>query len=187
MNAHQWLERATRDLPAGVAGRVERETRAHLQDAELPGGADVREMLGDPETTNDELRRLYLTAKELEEVATSGALRTGWNLSEWLPRLLPLLWVLAYWGDRSQWWPMVLYVPALVLGQRLHSVRRRHWQGWIFSLLVFSIFVPEALVEMTGKVAGLVLTGGLLISSGFYFLRRDARLRRTLLAEEGRA
>ncbi|MDL2342810.1 hypothetical protein QOL99_01470 [Deinococcus sp. MIMF12] len=187
MNAHQWLDRATRELPEGVAGRVEQETRAHLQDAGVPEGADVRAVLGDPETTNDGLRRLYLTAKELEEVATGGSLRTGWNLSEWLPRLLPVFWVLAFWGETSQWWPLALYVPALILVQRLHSLRRRHWQGWLFSLFVFSVFVPETLVEVTGTPAGWLLASGLLLYSAVNFLKRDARLRRTLLAGEGRA
>jgi len=187
MNAHQWLEQATRELPEGVAGRVSRETWAHLQDAGLPEAADVREVLGDPETTNDELRRLYLTRKELEEVETGGSLRTGWNLMEWLPRLLPLFWVLATWGDRAQWWPMALYVPAFVLVQRFPRIRRRHWEVWMLSLLAFALYVPGTLVEMTGRAPGRLLAVALLSYSAVNFLRRDARLRRTLQAEGGRA
>ncbi|MFD1734249.1 hypothetical protein ACFSC4_29285 [Deinococcus malanensis] len=72
MNAQQWLEQATRDLPAGVTARVSRETLSHLYEADLPDGGDVLAVLGDPEPTNDELRRVYLTVKELEELATSG-------------------------------------------------------------------------------------------------------------------
>lgn len=194
MNGHQWLERATRDLPAGVAGRVERETRAHLQDAGLPDGADVRAVLGDPQTTNDGLRRLYLTRKEWEELGTGGPLRTGLNLTEWLVGLgFPLLLLVEVLRDASVMAGLALaaLLAILALTWDLHSVRRRQWRLWCF-IVIFAVmqWVPDLLARAEWThgatwlwgVLGLALTLG-----GVRRWQHDARLRRTLLAEEGRA
>ena len=117
MRAAQWTERANRDLPSGVAARVTREAQAHLQDAGLPEGADVRAVLGDPAEANAGLRRLYLSAERLEGLRTPSpwlghlptllllALLTSnlWiyrgRLSEvWLEELTPILLTLSLWG-----------------------------------------------------------------------------------------
>lgn len=192
MNAHVWLERATRDLPAGVAGRVSRETRAHLQDAELPEGADVREVLGDAELTNDELRRLYLTRGELEDLRTGGSLRTGLNLSEWLLGLvLPVLLLAGTLRDDSLAYgsAFAVYVTVLALTWNFHPVRRRNWRVWTM-LLSWGVvqWVPDLWRDLGGDARYLWLVLPLFVALvSMRHWRHDARLRRTLLAEEGRA
>ncbi|WP_027459618.1 hypothetical protein [Deinococcus murrayi] len=192
MNAQQWLERTTRDLPAGVAGRVERETRAHLQDAGWPEDADVRAVLGDPEATNEGLRRLYLTAKELEEVTTGGSLRTGWNLSEWLAGLVVpaiLLWEALRSGVLASGLGVAVLLTGVALTWDLHPARRRQWRLMLMLLVVSWLNWLPRVWEYTGwpMVYAPLFSTLIVVYVAHNHLRRDARLRRTLQAEEGRA
>ena len=66
MNADTWLRLATDGLPEAVKIRIERDTREHLADAGLDNAADVDPVLGAPEDTAKELKRLYLTDRELD-------------------------------------------------------------------------------------------------------------------------
>ncbi|WP_339095698.1 hypothetical protein WDJ50_14035 [Deinococcus sp. VB142] len=66
MNAEHWLRIATANLPEPVAQRIAQETREHLADAGLSSAANVEPVLGAPEDTAKEMRRLYLTEKELK-------------------------------------------------------------------------------------------------------------------------
>lgn len=192
MKAYQWLEQATRDLPAGVAARISRETLAHLQEAELPYGTDVREVLDDPEPTNDELRRLYLTVKELENLATSGPLRTGLNLTEWLAGLVfPA--VLLDQAMRSGAQPSGLGAAVLLVGLALtwdlHPVRRRQWRVLLMVLIAGWLeWMPRVWSHTGWPMVYAPLFAVLVIAySTYQHLRRDSRVRRTLQVEQGRA
>ncbi|MDO4246061.1 MAG: hypothetical protein Q4C89_08570, partial [Deinococcus sp.] len=66
MNADTWLRVATDGLPEVVKTRIVQDTREHLADAGLGSAADVEPVLGAPEDTAKEMRRLYLTEKELK-------------------------------------------------------------------------------------------------------------------------
>ena len=66
MNAENWLHIATADLPSAVKTRITQETQEHLADAGLGSAADVEPLLGAPEDTAKELKRLYLTDGELD-------------------------------------------------------------------------------------------------------------------------
>ncbi|MDO4246060.1 MAG: hypothetical protein Q4C89_08565 [Deinococcus sp.] len=66
MNAENWLHIATADLPSAVKIRIAQDTREHLADAGLGSAADVDPVLGAPEDTAKELKRLYLTDGELD-------------------------------------------------------------------------------------------------------------------------
>lgn len=65
MNADTWLRLATDGLPEVVKTRVAHETQEHLADAGLGSVADVEPVLGAPEDTAKELKRLYLTEGEI--------------------------------------------------------------------------------------------------------------------------
>ena len=71
MNADTWLRLATDGLPEAVKIRIERDTREHLADAGLDNAADVDPVLGAPEDTAKELKRLYLTNKELKALGNN--------------------------------------------------------------------------------------------------------------------
>ena len=191
MNAHQWLERATRELPEGVARRVERETRAHLQDAELPEGADVLAVLGDPETTNDGLRRLYLTAKELDTLTGSSTL-TGFHLTQWMAGLvLPAALLTATIQNDSVVHGLSLgvYLAVLALTWDLHLARRRQW--WMTTMLT-SLSLLDWIPDLWERFGWDSRSLWVVLPSCLVFIAQrrltyDARLRRTLLVEEGRA
>lgn len=68
MNADTWLRLATDGLPEAVKIRIERDTREHLADAGLGSVADVEPVLGAPEDTAKELKRLYLTEAEWKQL-----------------------------------------------------------------------------------------------------------------------
>lgn len=195
MRAAQWIWEASRDLPTGVARRVELETQAHLQDADLPDGADVREVLGDPGAMNRELRRLYLSAERLEGLRTPSpwldylpillllALLASnlWiyrmRLGEvWVEELAPLLLTLGLWGTvkltlrPAQ--PEVRRLVALFAGSFVMLV-----MGWWDT--AFSDFPQRSGV----LVVGAVLAAGLVA----YVTNELRKLRRTLRVEEKRA
>ncbi|WP_339095697.1 hypothetical protein WDJ50_14025 [Deinococcus sp. VB142] len=69
MNAENWLHIATADLPSAVKIRIAQDTREHLADAGLSSAADVDPVLGAPEDTAKELKRLYLTEAEWKRVS----------------------------------------------------------------------------------------------------------------------
>ena len=197
MKASEWLVRATQDLPAGVTARVKADTLAHLQDAELDEDADVRPLLGRPDRTAAELRRLYLTNDEWLELRSGGKDRTGFNLSEWLMMGLPmLLWLMSSSNDpffrvpfhgiwSVQGIPLLLVVVTLWLTQRLHPVRRRNWRLWMFMVCFMFIQWPAATELLFGGRTWLalpVLTLWLAYCARLQF-GRDGRLARTLSVE----
>lgn len=71
MNADTWLRVATDGLPEAVKIRIAQDTREHLADAGLGSAADVEPVLGAPEDTAKEMRRLYLTNKELKALGNN--------------------------------------------------------------------------------------------------------------------
>lgn len=71
MNADTWLRLATDGLPEAVKTRIAQETREHLADAGLSSAADVDPVLGAPEDTAKELKRLYLTEAEWKRLQPS--------------------------------------------------------------------------------------------------------------------
>ncbi|WP_216328212.1 hypothetical protein [Deinococcus aestuarii] len=68
MNAREWLAEATKGMPEAVQKRVAAETLAHLEDAGVGEGADVRDVLGMPKTMRQELGRLYVPEKRLRDL-----------------------------------------------------------------------------------------------------------------------
>lgn len=195
MKAAQWTREATRNLPSGVVARVERETQAHLQDADLPEDADVRALLGDPGAMNRELRRLYLSAERLEGLRTPSpwldylptllllALLASnvWiyrmSLGEvWVEELTPILLTLGLWGlvrlTLRPAQPEVRRLVALFAGSSVMLV-----MGWWDT--VFSDYPQRSGM----LVVGVVLAAGLVA----YVANELRKLRRTLRAEEERA
>ncbi|WP_102125271.1 hypothetical protein [Deinococcus planocerae] len=65
MNAREWLEQATKEMPEAVRQRVQAETFAHLEDAGVGEGEDVRAVLGEPKVMRRELGRLYVPEDHL--------------------------------------------------------------------------------------------------------------------------
>ncbi|SEI87928.1 hypothetical protein SAMN04488058_102119 [Deinococcus reticulitermitis] len=192
MRAAQWTERATRDLPNGVAARVTREAQAHLQDAGLPESADVRAVLGDPAEANTGLRRLYLTRKELEDLTTGGPLSSRLNFWEWLAALVYPVILLVIAAETEDLTPAlasgVLWT-VVALTWNFHPIRRRQWRLWLMLLAGFWLSSLPAIWELVGGPAEYApLFATLVVLLLLYrFNRRDARLRRTLKAEEDRA
>ncbi|CAM3908802.1 hypothetical protein [Deinococcus frigens] len=195
MKASEWLVRATQDLPTGVTARVKADTLAHLHDAGVDEQEDVRPLLGRPDDTAAELRRLYLTNDEWIEQRTGGKDRTGFNLSEWLVLGLPaLLWlVLEVLEARAPFhgvWSiqgllLLLLVVTLWLTQRFHPVRRRNWRLWIASVCFMFMQWPAVTELLFGGYVWLALVTLLLwlVYCTKLQLGRDARLARTLALE----
>lgn len=197
MKASEWLVRATQDLPAGVTARVKADTLAHLQDAELDEDADVRPMLGRPDRTAAELRRLYLTNDEWLELRSGGKDRTGFDPSEWIILGAPmLLWLVlsahnplrsvpfhGIWSVQSLL--LLLVVVTLWLTQRFHPVRRRNWRLWMLMVCFMVVQWPTTTELLFGGRHWLALPTLILWLTYCARLqyRRDARLARTLALE----
>ncbi|MFC6664450.1 hypothetical protein ACFP9V_03100 [Deinococcus radiopugnans] len=160
-------------------------------------GADVRPLLGRPDDTAAELRRLYLTNDEWLELLTGGKNRQGFNLSDWPLLGAPmLLWLVSSSNDAFFHVPfhgvwsvrgllLLLVVVTLWLTQRLHPVRRRKWRLWMFMVCFMFIQWPTATELLFGGRSWLalpVLTLWLAYGTRVQ-LGRDARLARTLALE----
>ncbi|TSA86864.1 hypothetical protein FNU79_06700 [Deinococcus detaillensis] len=65
MTFQEWLDAATRGLPASARTRLEREYAAHLEDSSVCVQSGVLSLLGRPEAVRQSLRRLYLSQGEL--------------------------------------------------------------------------------------------------------------------------
>ena len=67
MSFAAWIEAATRGLPAAARRRLESEYRDHWEasEAERPGGLSALELFGPPLAVRWELRRLYLSQRQL--------------------------------------------------------------------------------------------------------------------------
>lgn len=197
MKASEWLVRATQDLPAGVTARVKTDTLAHLQDAGVDEDADVRPLLGRPDRTAAELRRLYLTNDEWLELRSGGKDRTGFDLSEWMVLGAPLLlWLMSssidpflrisFHGIWSvQGLLLLLGVVTLWLTRGLHPVRRRNWRLWMFMVCFMVVQWPTTTELLFGGrhwLALPVLTLWLAYCARLQF-GRDGRLARTLTLE----
>ena len=178
MNADTWLRIATADLPEPVAERVARDTREHLEDAALGAGADVDPLLGAPEATAQELRKLYLTREEWEKSAASASVG-----SLWLSVLFSLTVCALVWQRLPPALAAVVLLYALgnVLSWRLHPLRRRGI-SWLLAAGVSGVYLALELPEMTGlpPVWVYMLLLALLLRRGNSAWQQDQRLRRTL-------
>lgn len=195
MKAREWIVRATQDMPVGVMTRVEADTLGHLYDAGLADLADVRPVLGEPEATADELRRLYLTRREWLGLRPAEPLLLGLGLSEWLCVLfwpVVLLWSVldarvtplhGFW--LSQCLLAVWGMATLLLTQQLHPLRRSQWRQWALMVGGLTLQWPyfdEVLLGGRGWL-GLGVLGLFVIHSARTLVRQDGRLRRTLALE----
>ncbi|MFK7603132.1 hypothetical protein ACI3L1_13075 [Deinococcus sp. SM5_A1] len=190
MKASEWLVRATGDLPTGVTARVKADTLAHLQDAGLDREADVRPVLGRPEDTAAELRRLYLTNREWQGFSPQPSLllRVGEGMQAFLwPAIL--IWSLfepltPLHGNWPLWWGIAVVVSVfLSITQRQHPALRRLWRE-----LLASWSYPATLVMLPGRdpvFIALALT--LFVYATYTIWHRIARLSRTLTLEGERA
>lgn len=193
MKSSEWLVRATQDLPAGVTARVKADTLAHLQDAGIDEQEDVRPLLGRPDDTAAELRRLYLTNKEWLEHQKSRTSITGFDLSEWLILGWPALLLWSVFDDRAPfhgfWFVQgllaILFLVMLALTWRMHPLRCKSWRLWSVALCSLPMqwtYFNE--VIFGGELSlSVPIICAVLLSGGWFQYRRDARLARTLTLE----
>lgn len=188
MKASEWLVRATQDLPAGVTARVKADTLAHLNDAGVDEAADVRPLLGRPEDTAAELRRLYLTNDEWQNLIPR---KTFWSVSaSWLNALIwPVFLIWSVFESRSplnaNWWLWggcaVAVAAGLVLLTRLHRIRLRTWLELAGNLLFITVFVLLGLPSVFPMLFLFLMA--MSVRWLWQIWRKDARLARTLALE----
>ena len=178
MHADTWLRIATADLPEPVAERVARDTREHLEDAALGAGADVDPLLGPPEATAQELRRLYLTREEWEKLTDARRSDLRWVH-------LPLMALLGWraWEGQS---PVVVvaalaYILSYALSWRLHPLRQHGvllLLGVLVNALLLTLYLPDSIGSTPGWAYA--CAGGMLAWQTVNFWKQDRRLRHTL-------
>lgn len=203
MNAREWLEQATAGMPEPVRDRIQAETLAHLEDAGVGEGADVRAVLGEPKAMRRELGRLYIPAGRL------GVLRRepphlstfGYFLLLLATYLLPVAQLCLLlqdlrsegdWGQgellsRSIWILLLFWLVGLLLAGRLSSERRRLWQEQLsMSTLLTGLGLGLLLDLLRGdpldvvRLILLILMPIVLCRSIWRARHEDQRLRRTL-------
>ncbi|WP_339095699.1 hypothetical protein WDJ50_14040 [Deinococcus sp. VB142] len=180
MNADTWLRLATDGLPEAVKIRIAQDTREHLADAGLESAADVEPVLGAPEDTAKELRRLYLTEAEFDKLSLNTAsfetikaiTGIGAPLMTYLAFVQPFPFLL---------FMTLLYIVGMVVAWRLPPLRQQHW------LLHLSAFLNASyLMTYGGKISGLpqvwitLLVTVILCWRAAEFWQQDQKLRRTL-------
>ncbi|BDP40576.1 hypothetical protein DAETH_05450 [Deinococcus aetherius] len=120
-------------MPEAVQDRVHTETLAHLEDAGVGEGADVRAVLGNPKAMRRELGRLYVPVKRLRGLIEGTSFGSTY--------VVPMLFLGLAFSDirsdpRSPYDDLLgqavlivlgLWIFTLLLTQRLSLVRRRFW------------------------------------------------------------
>lgn len=149
MNAQEWLNEATFDMPRSVRERVKAETLEHLQDSGVQDNAEVLSVLGSPQKVNRELRRLYLTESKLNRLK-SKVPSSGLSVGEWVSLFYWAVMIISSFFNadgpipHALWAQILLYgsLMALVLMMRhLPPIRRSIWSLFsVFSLNGVSLF-----------------------------------------------
>ncbi|WP_102125270.1 hypothetical protein [Deinococcus planocerae] len=203
MNAREWLEQATMGMPEAVRDRVRAETLAHLEDAGVGEGEDVRDVLGSPERMERELGRLYLPPREIGVLRRDPSYLSaaGYGLLVLLTYVAPFFLLFSTFHSLrfdlelpqarllsqvalSLLWSWLI---ALLLTRGLGSERRRLWHGALGFATWLGWYGLDSLVGSLGEgpldrwsVVGLALP----LCGACFFLwkawRDDGRLRRTL-------
>lgn len=203
MNAQDWLAEATKGMPEAVCARVGAETLAHLEDAGVGEGMDVRPVLGKPRAMRRELGRLYVPAHRLGVLRREPPFLSAlgyflWLLFTYLFPFVLFCFTLLDLGavrDPAQagllgqvaWLLLELWLVGLLGTSRLPSERRRLWHGELSSAILFAGFCLGHLIDFLGgdrpSALRLVLVGLTPVFCCFLVWRawhEDQRLRRTL-------
>lgn len=196
MNAQEWLEQATKEMPDAVRRRVQAETLAHLEDAGVGEGADVRAVLGEPKAMRRELGRQYVPDKRLRGLVEDSSFGM-----KYLTYGAPILFIwIAFETIRSE--PRSAYDQFLILAvlmvlglwlftffltRRLSPVRRRLWEVAVGSATWWASFWLSSLSSFLNGTSSELWNAVFLtlwpFSIGFLLWstwHEDRRLRRTL-------
>lgn len=201
MNAREWLEQATKGMPEVVWDRVQAETLAHLEDAGVGEGADVRAVLGSPKAMRRELGRLYVLKHRLQDLidprerlsdifcvvvpmvflVSDVMMRAMFLRSAWRPPGE----IIGYWREftpEALW--VLLGLVTLIGTRRLVLARRRLWRERVTNLGMLAWVSVSTLRDTSfSSVFDLFFISGpplLLVFLPIVTWHEDRRLRRTL-------
>lgn len=195
MTFEQWLDAATRGLPASARVRLEREYAAHLEDSVACGESDTLSLLGQPEAVRQSLRRLYLSQDELAWRSS------GYSIGMVVNGLAILaVFALTLWSSlaRRPFWTvislpalgLVLFGLAYLLTQRLERRQRAFVMDSVCVLLFCALPAGLGLAALPkGERLSYLLSGngwhlaallglGALSLAGMFW--HEKKLRRTL-------